>query len=303
MGIFKRVPFLTCEVTPRRKIKINLSGCNFDCRGCFAIAKKDTGRTLSVTDLVDLLVRSCHLIYGGPVDDVQMTGGEPTADKDYLHSLIRELRGAGVSKIGVSTNGHMLDRDLVDEFRSLPVDYVKLDLKAYTDEIHKWYTGKSNFNVLRAVRLLHEYGVNFYVRTIFIPSIVDVYEIEKIAEFLSHVSRNIRYRLYQFAPEQLGDKLSRSPTEDEMLKAFDIARKCLENVEFFVYNTSGASAYRTAYEPNYRIVEVRADELLEKFKKVDEIAKSVNNDWNPQYLTMNEVLSVERGSIFPRTSD
>jgi pyruvate formate lyase activating enzyme len=291
MSIFRMVPFLTCEVTPRRKVKINLSGCNFDCKGCFAIAKKDTGRVLSTRDLVDLLVRSCRLIYGGLVDDAQMTGGEPTMDKDYLLSLIRELRGISVRKIGVSTNGYMLDKDLVDEFRSLPMDYVKLDLKAYTDEIHKWYTGKSNVNVLRAVRLLHEYGLNFYVRTIFMPGIVDVYEIEKIAKFLSHVGRDIHYRLYQFAPEQLGDKLSRSPTEDEMLKAFDVAKKYLDNVEFFVYETSGTSRYRTAYEPDYRIVEVRADELLERFKEIDEIAKSVNNDWNPRYLTMNEVLS------------
>jgi pyruvate formate lyase activating enzyme len=303
MSIFRRVPFLTCEVTPRRKVKINLSGCNFDCRGCFAIAKKDTGRILSVRHLVDLLVASCHLIYGGLVDDVQMTGGEPTTDKDYLLSLTRELRGIGVTKIGVSTNGHMLDRDLVDEFRSLPVDYVKLDLKEFTDEIHKWYTGESNLNVLRAVKLLHEYGLNFYVRTIFMPGIVDVYEIEKIAKFLSHVSTNMRYRLYQFAPEQLGDELSRSPTEDEMLKAFGAAKKYLENVEFFVYKASGTSAYRTAYESNYRIVEVRADELLERFKKVDKIANSINNDWNPQYLTMNEVLSPKRGQILQRTGD
>lgn len=179
MTAFRKVPFLTCEVSPRRKVKINLSGCNFDCKGCFAIAKQETGRTFSVEGLLNLFIKSCRLIYGGLVDDVQMTGGEPTKDPDYLLYLIRGLRYLGVSKIGVSTNGHMLDKDLVDELNSLSVDYIKLDLKAYTDEIHKWYTGKSNINVLRAVRLLHDYGLNFYVRTIFIPNIVDIPEIEK----------------------------------------------------------------------------------------------------------------------------
>ena len=292
MTAFKKVPFLTCEMSPRRKVKINLSGCNFDCKGCFAIAKRETGRTLSVEELLNLLIKSCRLIYGGLVDDVQMTGGEPTKDPDYLLSLIRGLRSLGVGKIGISTNGHMLNKDLVDALKSLSVDYIKLDLKAYTDEIHKWYTGESNINVLRAVRLLHEYGLNFYVRTIFIPNIVDVSEVEKIAKFSSCVDKNILYRLYQFAPEQLDDKLSRTPTEEEMLKAFDVARKYLDNVEFFVYpKTSKPPAYKTAYEPDHKVVEVRADELLKNFRKIDKIAKLVDRDWNIQYLTMDQVLS------------
>lgn len=287
----KKVPFLTCEVSPRRKVKINLSGCNFDCRGCFAIAKQEVGRPMSVDELLTLFIQCCRSIYGGLVEDVQMTGGEPTNDPEYLLSLIHGLKGLGVSRIGISTNGHMLDKDLVSELRSLSVDYIKLDLKAYTDEVHKWYTGKSNVNVLRAVRLLHEYGLNFYVRTIFIPNIVDVPEVEKIAQFLSRVDKNILYRLYQFAPEQLDNRLSRKPTAKEMVKAFKVAKKHLDNVEFFVYNASKTSSYRTAYEPDYRIVEVRADELLEDFKKIDEIAKSVDENWNVNYLPMSQLLS------------
>jgi len=282
MATFRKVPFLTCEVSPRRKVKVNLSGCNFDCKGCFALAKQEVGRTFSVEGLLNLLIKSCRQIYGGLVDDVQMTGGEPTKDSDYLLRLIQGLRGLGVSKIGISTNGYMLDKDLVDQLRSLSVDYIKLDLKAYTDEIHKWYTGKSNANILRAVRLLHEFGLNFYVRTIFIPDIVDAPEIEKIARFLSHVDKNIPYRLYQFAPEQLNVYISRSPTPTEMLEAFDIAKKYLNNVEFFTY--------KTAYDPNYKLVEVRADELLDKFRKIDEISRQVDRNWNIQYLTMDQVL-------------
>jgi len=291
MTAFKRIPFLTCEVSPRRKVKINLSGCNFDCRGCFAIAKQETGRLLSVEGLLTLFTKSCQSIYDGLVDDVQMTGGEPTEEPDYLLSLIRGLRDLGVKRIGISTNGHMLDKDLVGELKSLSVDYIKLDLKAYTDEVHKWYTGESNINVLRAVQLLHEYGLNFYVRTIFIPNIVDIPEVAKIAQFLSRIDKNILYRLYQFAPERLDNRLSRKPTGEEMVKAFEAARKHLHNVEFFVYNTPKASAYKTAYEPDYRIVEVRADELLERFKKIDEIAKSVDKNWNVHHLAMSQVLS------------
>ena len=54
----RRVPFLTFVVSPYQKVKINLAGCNFDCKGCFAIAKREVGRELSVEGLIDCLLRA-----------------------------------------------------------------------------------------------------------------------------------------------------------------------------------------------------------------------------------------------------
>jgi pyruvate formate lyase activating enzyme len=200
MAPSRRVPFLTCEVTPRQKVKVNLSGCNFSCRGCFAIAKKEFGREFTVEGLLGLLVESCRRVYGHLVDDVQMTGGEPLTDPEYLFALVRGLKALGISKIGISTNGYMLTEDVVERLKDLNVSYIKLDLKAYSEDVHRWYTGKSNERVLRAVKLLHEHSLNFYVRTIVIPNVVNASEVEKIAKFLSSVDVNIPYRLYEFAP-------------------------------------------------------------------------------------------------------
>jgi pyruvate-formate lyase-activating enzyme len=285
----RKVPFLTCEVNPRRKVKINLSGCNFSCRGCFAIAKRECGREFTVKGLLELLIKSCDRVYGYLVDDVQMTGGEPLTDPEYLFTLIRELRALGVNKVGISTNGYMLTEDVVKSLRDLNVSYIKLDLKAYSEDIHKWYTGKSNKRVLEAVKLLHKYNLNFYVRTIVIPNIVGAQEVERIAEYLSSIDANILYRLYEFAPEQLEYEFSRKPTEEEMLEAYNAARRHLKNVEFFIYKPK-STTYKTAYDPNYRVVEIRADELLETFARIDKIAKTADPAWNIQFYTMDEIL-------------
>jgi len=280
----RKVPFLTFALSPHKKVKINLAGCNFDCKACFAIAKREVGRELSVEGLIDLLIKSCQRIYGEIVDDVQMTGGEPTVNTDYLLSLIRRLRELHVSKIGISTNGYLLDRNLVEELKLLGVNYIKLDLKAYSDEIHKWYTGRSNINVLTAVRLLSEYNLNFYVRTIYTPNMVESTEIEKIAKFLSQTNKNIDYKIYQFAPEQANnDILKTRPTQEEILIAGNIAKRYLANAE--------AYHITTIYDPTYKYIEVRADELLEDFKKIDEISKSVVSGWDMPYLTMNQILT------------
>ncbi len=98
-------------------------------------------------------------------------------------------------------------------------------MKAYSKDVHKWYTGKSNKRIFESVKLLHKYCLNFYVRTIVIPNIVDADEVEKIAKFLSSIDANMLYRLYDFAPEQLENKLSRGPTEEEMVKAYNAARR------------------------------------------------------------------------------
>jgi len=284
MTEYRKVPFLTFVVSPRQKVKINLAGCNFDCKGCFAIAKQEVGRAFSVEGLIDLLIKSCQQIYGELADDVQITGGEPTVDVDYLLSLIRGLRRLGVSKIGISTNGYNLDRSLVRELKSRGVNYIKLDLKAYNDQIHKWYTGKSNANVLKAVELLCEYGLSFYVRTIFIPDIVDLDEVEKIARFLRQVDRRIAYKIYQFAPEHVANKIpSKSPTKEQMLRAGTIAQRYLDNAD--AYTTE------TVYDPESKYIEVRADELLKDFEKIDEISKLSIETWDMQYFTMNEVLN------------
>lgn len=284
MTLYRKIPFLTFVVSPYQKVKINLSGCNFNCKGCFAIAKEEMGRELSVEQLNNLIIKSCSFLYGEMVDDVQMTGGEPTVNRDYLFSLIKNLRKLNVKRIGISTNGHLLDRSLVEELKSLDVNYIKLDIKAYTEKIHTDYTGQTNTCVLSAVGLLHEYNLNFYVRTIFMPEVMNFEEIGKIAKFLSEVDRTITYKIYQFAPEQLDKKVSRSPTYEEMQMAYAIAKKYLDNVEFYTTET--------VYKPDpYKYIEVRADDLLDRFKKIDRISKSVITGWNMEYFTMNQILN------------
>jgi pyruvate-formate lyase-activating enzyme len=286
MAHCRKVPFLTFVISPLRKIKVNLAGCNFNCKGCFAIAKEEIGTSLSLGQLINLIKNSCSFFYGEETCDVQITGGEPTLDKDYLISLIKGLRKLNVERIGISTNGYLLDKALIKKLKALNIDHIKLDIKAYTRQLHIDYTGKDNVPVLKAARLLEECALSFYVRTIFTPDLMGFEEIEKIAKFIGSVNKNIPYKIYQFAPEQLGGKISRSPNDEEMRKAYAVAKNCLKNVEYYTTET--------AYRPDpYKCIEVRADELLERFKRIDEISKSVIKDWDMKYFTMSQILSLK----------
>ncbi len=61
-------------------------------------------------------------------------------------------------------------------------------------------------------------------------------------------------------------------------------------MEFFIYKPSKPSTYKTAYDPDYKVVKIRADELLETFMKIDKIAKTVDPEWNIQFFTMNQII-------------
>lgn len=289
---FRKITQITFAEHPDqgRKCWIPLSGCNFDCKACISSAKKGIGRKFSVDELIELIIKSCEKLYSGKmINRVNITGGEPLLDKEYLLELIQKLRDLSVKNFELSTNGYLLDKDLLEKFSSLDVDmFIKIDLKAYTDKIHKEYTGKSNKKVLEAIKLtskyarkFHKFGPSFMVRTVFMIDVFGFGEIEKISKFLSEVDKEISYRIQQFSPVHAETYVSRRPTFDEMLEAYNVARKYLDNVTVITYLPT---------RPEYNYVEIRADELKDEFEKIDEKSKTVIKSWKVKSFTMNEIL-------------
>ncbi|MEM1545930.1 MAG: hypothetical protein QXY40_03095 [Candidatus Methanomethylicia archaeon] len=61
---YRKIPSIEAIVSPVRRIYINLAGCNFNCRSCFAIAKYDVGREFTVSNLVEFILKICSYIWG-----------------------------------------------------------------------------------------------------------------------------------------------------------------------------------------------------------------------------------------------
>ena len=279
----KRVPFITFCIKPAKKAWINLAGCNFDCKGCFALAKEEVGRPFSADELTNFYIQACQHIYGDIVTDLVITGGEPTLNRAYLINLIKRLRENSATKIALSTNGYLLDENLIHQLKILEVDLVKLDIKAFSEDVHYWYTGKSNRNVLKAAKLLYDYDVNFYVRTILMPGVVDMHEVEMIAEFLSSISPEIPYRIYEFDPKHAKQPVSRKPSLKEMSEAFKVAKRHLKCVESIPASE--------VYDSSFEYIEVREDTLQDKFNRIDEISKLSIKDWKIRSIPFSKILS------------
>ena len=227
MGLTRCVPFITLsEYAPRAWV--TLTGCNFDCRGCFSIAKKEVGTPMTVEALCSLVRTASEDRYGGgSLEEVLVTGGEPTLDPGYLLDLVRGLRGLA-DEVTVQSNAHLMTPALVDSLVGAGMTSLLVDVKAWDDERHRWYTGCSNREVLSNVRYASQ-RVRMVVNTLLMPGVVGPEDIESIARFLSECRpKDLEYRINPFRAELSPEPLSRTPGDDEMASAVDIARRSYE---------------------------------------------------------------------------
>jgi len=221
--------FTLSEIEPR--VWFMLTGCNFCCKGCFRPARDGGGILLSAEETIERMERACLNYYAKVPSEAMITGGEPTLDKAYLLRLLTGLREKGFEKIVLMTNGYELgvDGDYVHELEEAGLTEAHVDLKAFSKDIHRWYTGKSNKPVLRAIERLNASRIQLLVQTIYMPGIVDDAEIEKIAKFLASLNKNTRYRINPFAPTFAYEKVTRRPTLKEMERAYEVTSKYLPN--------------------------------------------------------------------------
>ncbi|MGB4362573.1 MAG: radical SAM protein [Methanothermobacter tenebrarum] len=219
---YRQVPFITLSEIGCR-VWITLSGCNFKCRGCFSNARKPTGKPLTVKELVKLIKKSSQEYYGKLPEEIIITGGEPTLDKDHLLRLISKLDFAHII---LETNADLLDKKYIKELVKAGVREFMVDLKALDDKKHKWYTGFSNKKILKNIKTIQE-NAKLVVKTLYIPGFVEEDEIENIAKFIAAINPRIEYRINDFKPRH---GLSRNPTINEMEKAYKLAKRHLKNV-------------------------------------------------------------------------
>lgn len=175
--------------------------------------------------------KACLNYYGAVPSEAMITGGEPTLDRDYLLGLVKGLKEKGFEKIVLMTNGYELgaDENYVHELEEAGLTEAHVDLKAFSEDVHRWYTGKSNKPVLRAIEKLDASGIELLVQTIYMPGIVDDAEIEKIAMSFASLNKNIKYRINPFVPVFAYEQVTKRPTLEEMERAYEIASKYLPN--------------------------------------------------------------------------
>ncbi len=188
-------PFSAVDGTGNRYV-VFLQGCHFDCLTCHnpaTIPLQPKGmRSTTVDAVMAPIIEAAPFLTG-----VTITGGEPTAQPEFLHALLTTLAEHPVtSRLTrfVDSNG---DASLETWDRLAPMlDGVMLDLKAISNERHIVLTGQSNHRTLAALVRLLALGKLIEVRLLLVPGVNDdPAMLARTARWLVSLDPEIRVRV------------------------------------------------------------------------------------------------------------
>jgi len=219
-----------------KTVHLHFWGCNLSCRACLLLKEiydchleetkngifnkerkiaETPQRFLGLEEVMQILGRL-------EVRTIIFMGAEPVIDPK-LPQLAEALHKEFESYNILLTNGFkLINLEHIDE--------VVFSIKAVTDSLHRHYTGRSNRKALANFVSLYKSGVKLRAESIFIPEYIDCLEIERIAQFIAEVDKNIPYRIDAYF--QVGDNPWRPPTPEEMDAPVRVAKKHLLNVSY-----------------------------------------------------------------------
>lgn len=207
--------------------------CNLECKGCYTnFEKYDFGLADDPVEEIATkppaeeptsfltLDETVNLLRGKEIKYAVFMGTEAALDPE-LPKLTKILHDEFKAYNIILTNGIKLcDMSNIDE--------AIVSIKAFSEDIHKEYTGKSNKKVFTNFKKMYDMGIKLQAETVVIPGLVGKEEVEKIAEFIASVDNNITLRVDAYFPVP-GCPWSPAKNE-EVEEVAEAARKHLKNV-------------------------------------------------------------------------
>lgn len=144
-------------VMDRRKC----TACGACVDGCVNNAREIAGKTYTVKELVREAEKD-WMFYEQSGGGVTLSGGEVMAQNiDYIEELCRALKNKGIS-VYIDTCGI---GSYANFQRILPyVDAFLYDIKLLTPELHQYWTGADNTQILENLRKLNRDGAKLFIR-------------------------------------------------------------------------------------------------------------------------------------------
>jgi pyruvate formate lyase activating enzyme len=161
-------------------------GCGKCAEACPAGAIELLGRTVTLYELLAEL-RKDRAYYEASGGGVTLSGGEPTLQADFVEALLRGLKAEGIAT-ALDTCG-LCSADTLD--RLLPfTDLVLYDLKLYSSDLHRQFTGSTNRRILDNLLHLREMQsrlpFRLWIRTPLIPDATATHEnLSDLGKYLS----------------------------------------------------------------------------------------------------------------------
>ncbi len=174
----------------------NCIGCGCCQEGCFTGARLACGRDCTVAELLTEIDMDAP--YYGNDGGTTLSGGEVLLQSVFAEALLTACRNRGYSTA--------IESNLAVPWPTLePVaeqcDCIMADLKLWTPQAHRHWTGRGNESVLHNMRELSRRGIPLVVRTPFIPGVNDTAdELGGILRFVETLTSLECYEILPYNP-------------------------------------------------------------------------------------------------------
>ena len=154
-----------------RKLRISLlDACNFRCFYCMPINANfmKSSNWLSPFEIQQICSHLCE--YG--LEQIRITGGEPTLRKDF-RQIVRDLSQLGLKKLGMTTNGFFLSREL-EFLLDTSCRYLNISLDSLSKKTFHLITRRDVFEpVYRSILKAKNMGFHVKINTVLMRGVND----------------------------------------------------------------------------------------------------------------------------------
>lgn len=171
------------------------TGCGACTASCVCSARETAGEEIPARELARRAMRDFHF-YENSGGGVTLSGGEVMAQNPgYLMELLKIFQQNGIS-VDIDTCGDVPYERLK---AVLPyTDTFLYDMKAFSSEVHKKYTGRPNGRILENLKRLTADGAKINIRIPVIPGVNDKTEMERMAAFAEKFLKPVRINLLPY---------------------------------------------------------------------------------------------------------
>jgi pyruvate formate lyase activating enzyme len=200
-----------------KNLAVFYEGCTFNCLFCQNWQYRGRKNKATISELASAAdpMTSCICYFGG----------DPTPFAMHSIAAAREILERKRNKkfrVCWETNGSISPRimKLWVELALKSNGCIKIDLKAFSEELNQALCGASNRNMLENIKLVAQYMKKrerpplLIVSTLLVPGYIDAYEIGEMAKFLNGINKSIPWSFLAFHPHFYFNDLPRTSRKD-----------------------------------------------------------------------------------------
>ncbi|MBI9037196.1 MAG: glycyl-radical enzyme activating protein [Bacteroidales bacterium] len=147
--------------------------------------KQIIGKKTTVDELYNEIIKD-RIFYNESGGGVTFTGGEPLMQSEFLISILKKCKENGIHT-ALDTSGFSSE-NIFNSIIDL-VDLFLYDIKFIDEYLHKKYTGVSNKQIIKNLKILSESKKEVFIRIPIIPKITETKEnIKQIIDFLKEIN-------------------------------------------------------------------------------------------------------------------